>query len=634
MSTLPHPRPGADPEATLPPRPAEPAPAALGCVGDYDLIEEIARGGMGVVYKARQISLNRVVALKMVLSGRFAGPADLQRFRVEAEAAARLDHPNVLPVYEVGEHDGRPFFSMKLAEGGSLAGRVAQLAERPREAAALVAAVARAVDFAHRRGVLHRDLKPANVLLDAAGTPYVTDFGVAKLVGEGAASGLTQTGAVLGTPGYMAPEQARGEKTPTTAADVYSLGAILYELLAGRPPFRAGTALDTILQVLDSEPDEPRKFNPAADRDLSAVALKCLARGPAGRYASAAELADDLERWLAGEPTRARPPGLAGLAWRWLRRNAAAAATVMALGVAWGVLCGLLPFILESAAYPPLAMLAEGSGAFNPLGWAFRACRVSAVRAVVPAAALGLTLSFGWLLRAGTRPRTPRAALGFAAVAGLLAAEAGFLLVGPVLAGEAGLELRPVQGNVEPVLRKRPDGKLEAWHPDRDYLARFLPPEKRGLDHPGAEADLAGVVAAAVRANRLYATAVGVWLGQMTALLFFGGLALTSTWAADYPARTGRGLLARLACYAELYLPAAVLVIASLGLLDLWLSVGRSGMASAPWGLFVGGWAGLAVLAVLAFEGVSRRWHPLARAGLYAAWAATMAAGLAAAGAF
>jgi hypothetical protein len=628
LSTLPYP----DSDATQPPRPAESAPAA-GCVGDYELIEEIARGGMGVVFKARQASLNRVVALKMVLSGRFASPADLQRFHVEAEAAAQLDHPNVLPVHEVGEHDGRPFFSTKLAEGGSLAGRVAELVQKPREAAALVAAVARAVDFAHRRGVLHRDLKPANVLLDAAGTPYVTDFGVAKLVGEGAAGGPTETGAIVGTPGYMAPEQARGEKTLTTAADVYSLGAILYELLAGRPPFRAATALDTVLQVLEREPDDPRKANPLANRDLSAVALKCLAKAPNGRYASAAELADDLERWLAGEPTRARPPGLAGLAWRWLRRNAAAATTVVALGVAWGVLCGLVSFIRESAGHTPLAMLAEGSGSFNPLGWAFRACQIPAVRAVVPAAALGLTLAFGWLLRAGTRPRTPRAALGLAAVAGLLAAEAGFLFVGPVLAGEARLELRPVQGNVEPELRKWPDGTLEAWHRDRDYLVRFLPPEKRGLDYPGAEADLAVVLAAAVRANRLYATAVGVWLGQMTALLFFVGLALASTWAADHPARTGRGPLARLACYAELYLPAAVLVVVTLGLLDLWLA-SRVGTGRPPWGPFAGGWAGLAVLAVLAHVGVRRSWHPLVRAGLYTAWAALMAGGLTAAGAF
>jgi WD40 repeat protein len=352
----PAPRSTAD-TATVPPAPCSPtdpsatvacsaAASALDRVryfGDYELLAELARGGMGVVFRARQVSLNREVALKMILSGQLASPEDVIRFRAEAEAAANLDHPNILPIYEIGDHQGQQYFSMKLATGGSLAGRVSALGTEPMAVVGVLLKVCRAVDFAHRHGILHRDLKPGNVLLDADGTPFVTDFGLAKKV-EGD-SNLTQSGAIVGTPSYMAPEQARAEKQLTTAADIYALGAILYELLTGQPPFRGPAVLDTILQVIEKEPAEPRSINPRAPRDLSVVALKCLAKDPGKRYESAAAMADDLERWVRGEPIVARPVGPRERAVKWVKRNPVVAGLLLVVVVS--VLGGVTGILMK-----------------------------------------------------------------------------------------------------------------------------------------------------------------------------------------------------------------------------------------------------------------------------------------------
>jgi WD40 repeat protein len=288
--------------------------------GDYELLEEIARGGMGIVYRARQTSLNRIVALKMILTGRCATPADIERFGREAAAVARLDHSCIVPIYDVGVQDGFHYFSMKFVEGGDLTQHLPRLVGDVRAAAELVVRVADAVQHAHQRGILHRDLKPRNILIDDQGEPQVTDFGLAKRVEE--ASGVTQSGAILGTASYMAPEQARAERSVTTAVDIYSLGAIFYELLVGQPPFRGETPAEIVLQTLYSDPQPPRKLRPSIDRDLNTICLKCLEKDPARRYRSAAELADDLRAWLAGRTIAARPIGELERILRWCRRNA------------------------------------------------------------------------------------------------------------------------------------------------------------------------------------------------------------------------------------------------------------------------------------------------------------------------
>src|SRR2546421_115114 len=290
---------------------------------DYELLEEIARGGMGVVYKARQISLDRIVAVKMILFGSFAGAASVQRFQNEARAIASLRHPNIVAVHEVGEQEGQPYFSMDYVEGQSLAQVISDVRfaiSDFKRTARWVEQIAKAIHYAHQRGILHRDLKPSNVLIDASGEPHITDFGLAKnLKGD---SELTLTGQAWGSPCFIPPEQAAGRHGDVGPhSDVYSLGAILYHLLTGRPPFVAETVTETLQQVVSDEPASPRLLNPRVPRDLETICLKCLNKEPHRRYRSAQGLAEDLQHWLADEPILARPSGRAAKCWRWCRRK-------------------------------------------------------------------------------------------------------------------------------------------------------------------------------------------------------------------------------------------------------------------------------------------------------------------------
>ncbi|MBT6643923.1 MAG: serine/threonine protein kinase, partial [Planctomycetaceae bacterium] len=348
--------------------------------GEYELLEEIGRGGMGIVYRAVQKSLQRVVAVKMLLRRDLASPADLSRFRSEAEAAAQLDHPGIVSIFEVGEHDGHPFYSMRYIEGTTLSKRLEAGPIPPREGARILLRVAEAVQAAHARGVLHRDLKPSNILIDLAGKPHVSDFGLAKRL-EGNQT-MTHTGAILGTPCYMSPEQAAGSRGDVgPVSDVWSLGAILYQVLVDRPPFQASSPMATLLAVLEVDPPLPRSINGQVNRDLEMIALKTLQKPQDLRYASAADLANDLRAFLASEPIAARQGGVLDVVSRLLRETHHAV-VLENWGLLWmwhsvvvlilSVITDVLAWQGVESRWPYVALWTGGLALWAPIFWALR----------------------------------------------------------------------------------------------------------------------------------------------------------------------------------------------------------------------------------------------------------------------
>ncbi|MFO0844296.1 MAG: serine/threonine-protein kinase [Gemmataceae bacterium] len=527
-------------------------PAELAVPG-YEVLGELGRGGMGVVYKARHLALNRVVALKMILAGGLAGTKELERFRTEAESAARLDHPHIVPLYEVGEHQGRPFFTMKLIEGSSLAQHLPGLVNDGRAAADLMAKVARAVHHAHQRGLIHRDLKPGNILLDGDGHPYVSDFGLARRT-EGD-SHLTQTGAIVGTPSYMAPEQATGTRGLTTAADVYSLGAILYELLTARPPFLGATPMDTVLQLLEKEPPRPRTIDPRIDRDLELICLKCLEKDPARRYGSAEALAADLERWLAGEPLAVRPPSLASLLRYWARQNFGAGVWTVVVGLLFGVLVGAMAWLRAG----PILVGLSAHDAYRQLPsvappWllAFTWSIPPWLGGVAYFATLTLICTVGLLIAALTRPKDRAADVAAGAVTGFVCGATAFLLGG--WTGIIPSAVDPVRADLELIAAAACEGRAEAVlekYPD----LRNVPARARGK-----------VLAQKVRADLIVGIPLGVWLGALFFFVAYGTIFATHVMAAG-PLLRRHGLSPSvLLPYFEQVLPATFLVVLVAGL--------------------------------------------------------------------
>jgi hypothetical protein len=392
--------------------------AGLPAIPGYEIIRELGRAGMGVVYSAWQAGLKRTVALKMILAGDYASPQELARFHTEAEAVARLQHPHIVQVYEVGRADRCPYLALEYVDGGSLAQRLTGTPWPARQAAQLAETLARAVHYAHQRGVVHRDLTPGNILLVSGGgvadagadpplppQPKITDFGLAKLL-VGGGPPLTQSGAVVGTPSYMAPEQAGGKPHQVgPAVDVYALGAILYELVTGRPPFKAATPLDTVLQVISDEPVPPRRRNPRVPADLEAITLKCLKKDQRKRYATAESLADDLRRWLDGEPTSARPSGFIKRAVRWVRQQ-----PIYALGLA----CFLsLVFTVLMYSVPPAVkalLMAYVPPAVPVVFWCALSAGLAGGSRLALFAWLGVVLALSaWLINSylNTNPKWP-----------------------------------------------------------------------------------------------------------------------------------------------------------------------------------------------------------------------------------
>ena len=447
--------------------------------GEYELLGEIARGGMGVVFKARHKRLNRIAAIKMIRSGKLSSPEDIQRFYVEANAAAQLDHPGIVPIYEIGDHEGQPFFAMKFIEGGSLAQHIEQLRSNKHKLVEFVAKIAEAVHHAHQRGILHRDIKPANIMLDEAGNPLLTDLGLAK--NTASESNLTQTGVLVGTPSYMPPEQADSTRTLTTAADIYSTGAILYELLTRQPPHTGTSPVETILRVLNDPIKPPRSLDKSIEPDLELICMKCLERDPQARYSSAASLATDLRNWLEGEPISVKPPTLfAQIATR-MRRNQ---------GLVYAILVALTGSVLSLPLMLSLLTMWSGQDLYantqeDPLPNLYK---LSAIPTWISAGASFITLlmwpMLGLLVVLVTRPKSLAQAALNGMVVGSVCGLLFFLAIGwyPISRSSiitSGTDIRALSEGfwqTDPTRRAELETSLLKRYP----LLSNIPHEKRG----------------------------------------------------------------------------------------------------------------------------------------------------------
>ena len=459
--------------------------------GNYTLVDELARGGMGVVYRARDDRLNRTVALKMILSGRFAAEEDIRRFYQEAEAAANLDHSGIVPIYDIGEHEGHHYFAMKLIEGGSLAERLPELRKNPRECVELIAKMARAVHYAHQRGILHRDIKPANILIDTDGSPLLSDLGLAKDTKTD--SGLTHTGAVVGTPGYMPPEQAEGKKEITTAADIYAVGAILYEVLTGKPPHAGDTVVETLRRVIDENPDAPRSINRKVNRTLELICMKCLEKNPNDRYSSAGALADDLENWLEDKPVSVRPPSVGSIFGNTLRQAFRSVLGAALIGLGAGAIASTITWLCFLA-----GELSDGrdvykelpSEPFSPL--IYLPSLPDSFFVPLAIAVLVMLVMIGLVITAIVRPKPGAQAVAVGLVAGLMMTistyclSSGFLAIAMKthnpMSGEArlmaqatvGTEVQKARGE-RLILRKYPDlAKVDAEERAGILVGKFM----------------------------------------------------------------------------------------------------------------------------------------------------------------
>jgi len=495
-------------EETLVPNSAEAASTLAGkSFGDYELLDEIARGGMGVVYRARHKSLNRVVALKTMLSGQLASAEEQARFLIEANAAARLDHPGIVPVYEIGTEWGRQYFSMKYIGGGSLTDRMSELRSDPRRIAALMIQVCRALEHAHQRGVLHRDMKPANILLNDDGAPMLTDFGLAR-AGD-ADSRLTQTGAVMGTPSYMSPEQASGARDVTTATDIYAVGAILYELLAGRPPFTGKNTVDTLMHVVEGNIPTFSSLQLEADPQLELIARKCLSRLPESRYSSSGSVADDLQAWLDGRPISVSPPSVTTVAFSWLQTNARSAIAAMTVGAVGGLVVGLL-FAMVGMRVAPMEQLYEhfperAPAVLSLFSWL----------SIVPASArqwlqfplFAVVAILGLINFQVVRPASRDVALATGTLAGLFAAGVSFL----VSLGWQPLTTLSVDAGQQDI-QILSIGMLSESETEQALAQRALIRRYPILNDVRADAR-AGLIAGKIQADQTLGIPAGLWVG-------------------------------------------------------------------------------------------------------------------------